>query len=489
MNDRTYNSGDFDDLDLSHDEADFARSLRSSLAKVAASSPTHVPPFDDIEASRADNTVVALRRRRARSWGRVVAAAAAVTLVVGVGAMLLNDDRDAGTDLALEATTPSSTADGEIANAGVPEVAVAPDADADAAITAAVDDAVAADAAADAAAGAAADAALPATEGAQAAAAVDEPAVAPAINDDAVVAKQAPAPSSSRATTKSVSVSASTRSTASAQPASTARAPASAPVSSSAALPAPIPAPAVGTPVFTDGDALYAQTLTGSSGVGVSFSAVRLPNDTSGAKGQFPVIVLSDLPAGAQATSSLNGLLRSDIERFASELAADSKVETIGGTIGRVTVSNKLVVVERTYLVTRKDTTPELDGWPGALVVDVQSGRILEARELFTAAALEEMASRLSADIASKYSAAQLKSNAADVARTLFRAVASDNRACCAVAPRSDGVLVSIDGSYVLADPRGEVLSTLVPWSALDGLIASTSPVADRLAEAESLRG
>jgi hypothetical protein len=475
MNDRTHNSGDFDDLDLSHDEADFARSLRSSLAKVAASSPTRVPPFDDIEASRADNTVVVLRRSRARSWGRVVAAAAAVTLVVGVGAMLLNDDRDAGTDLALEATTPSSTADGEIANAGVPEVAVAPDADADAAITAAADDAVAADAAADAAAGAAA--------------AVDEPAVAPSENDDAVVAKQAPAPSSSRATTKSVSVSASTRSTASAQPASTARAPASAPVSSSAALPAPIPAPAVGTPVFTDGDALYEQTLTGSSGVGVSFAAVRLPNDTSGAKGQFPVIVLSDLPAGAQATSSLNGLLRSDIERFASELAADSKVETIGGTIGRVTVSSKLVVVERTYLVTRKDTTPALDGWPGALVVDVQSGRILEARELFTAAALEEMASRLSADIASKYSAAQLKSNAADVTRTLFRAVASDNRACCAVAPRSDGVLVSIDGSYVLADPRGEVLSTLVPWSALDGLIASTSPVADRLAEAESLRG
>ena len=74
-----------------------------------------------------------------------------------------------------------------------------------------------------------------------------------------------------------------------------------------------------------------------------------------------------------------------------------------------------------------KSTTPALDGRPGALVIDAQTGRTLEARELAAA------------------------------------------------------VLVSIDGSYVPSDPRGEVSSTVVPWGAPknEGVFSNTSLAAD----------
>ncbi len=492
----------FDDLDLSDEELQLARSLQNTLGRVAASAPVRVPPFESLVAHPSKAPVVFWRRPVARRWVGFAAAAAAVTLLVGVGA-LSRGSGQRSTDLALETSTPRTKAN---AAAGAPDAPDEVPEVAPSSLDVPVDNATGPVPVPVPTGGGASEVlAAAAHDDAQLDAALPQPSVA-AQHRSAVSTVPANALPTSRATTPTTVASRSTpvqrstavqRSSAQRQQSQAAASTAAVSVATPAAVAGgPTPTPVAGGPTTSvnltrTGVALspYGVTYSRSgTSTGVSFSPVRLPGDSTGAKGEFPATVLAGLPAGEAATSSLNGLLRSDLERFASELATDSRVDGIGGSIGRITITGSLIVVERLYEVHRKDTTPAIDAWPGALVVDTQRGQILEARDLFTAAAIEEMASRLADVLLSSPPAGTLKPNAAELVRTTFRAVASDNRACCAVAPRADGVLVSLDGSYVFEDASGRVLSTLVPWSALEGLVAESSPVANRMSGAETFR-
>ena len=114
----------FDDLDLSAEELATVESLRNALGRVAQTSPAHVPPFEELVADRADATVVPLQRATARRWARVTAIAAACLLVVGVGA-LIGGRGDDKTDLALDSSTPTPSADLAQKAAPEPEVLAA----------------------------------------------------------------------------------------------------------------------------------------------------------------------------------------------------------------------------------------------------------------------------------------------------------------------------------------------------------------------------
>ena len=476
-------SSSFDDLDLSGEELQLARSLQNALGKVAASAPVRVPPFESLVARPSKAPVVFWRRPSAHRWVGFAAAAAAVTLLVGVGA-LARGSGQRSTDLALETSTPQTKA---TAAAGAPD---APDEVPEVAppsLDMPLDNAIG-PVPVPTGGGASEGPAAAAPDDAQLDAALPQPSVA-AMPRSAVSTAPARSLPTSRTTTPATVASRSTpvqrstavqRSSAQRQQSQAAASTAAVSVATpAAAAGAPTPTPVAGGPTTSvnltrPGVALspYGVTYSRSgTSTGVSFSPVRLPGDSTGAKGEFPATVLAGLPAGEAATSSLNGLLRSDLERFASELATDSRVERIGGSIGRITMTGSLIVVERLYEVHRKDATPAIDAWPGALVVDTQRGQILEARDLFTAAAIEEMASRLADVLLSSPPAGKLKPNAAELVRTTFRAVAS-----------------SLDGNYVLDDTNGQIISTVVPWSALAGLVAESSPVANRMSGAETFR-